>query len=416
MKKKNRKNKIIRNISIVIIIVLVIFCGYLFIKIDKFEEPTKYEQKMNEYALNEIYENNSARYNQSIKKIEALKGVIFATTNSNVLYNDTNKEFTNEDYISYANEKGYITNHFITLENCEKRATYLDVIKLISNAKYYVLEKDYSEEVKANYSNFEKLEKQVKKEVTDLVSCEILVNTNSKLNVNKKIKKGHFNEMLVKYIEKFNLLTNGVDNVEKDEEKMPSNKEEYPYISKDVEKEVYEQPYVQNQSDTACNSLEYYQSKKAYFDVTAKTCEDYYNTILNVDYKTIDYETLKSKLQDLVVGSVKEEVLKTYVEYVKNNKIVIKGQATVQMPCIYYDGLENIVRTKLEFEVVESNTNENLLYMDLVEDSKKIYNTSNLIYIDARMGYVLDTENTYIYQNPVYTMLLDMSKDKVEVK
>ena len=223
--------------------------------------------------------------------------------------------------------------------------------------------------------------------------------------------------MLIKYIEKFNLLTSGKSDLVLEEDKGPSNKQEYPYILKEVPNEVYEQPYVESQGKDACNSLEYYKIRKEYFNITAKICESYYNEILNIDYKTISYENLKEKLKDLVVGSLKEEQLKKYIEYVKNNKIVLKGKATVQMPCIYYDGLENIVRTKLEFEIVESNTNENILYMDLLEeDQKKVYNNSNLIYIDARLGYVINSDKTYIYQYPINTMLLKMSKDKIEIK
>lgn len=417
MIRKNNKKKIVLLIVLIVILILGI-TTYFIINRDKFIDAEMYENKMNDYALNKIYENESSKHNQKLKKIEALKGVIFATTGSNVLYSDKDeKDLSNQDYIEYGEKKGYIINNSITLENCEKSATYLDIINLVSNAKYYVLEKDYDDKVKPNFSNFEKFTDEVKKNITDLVSNDILVNSNDKFNINKNVKKGHFNEMLIKYIEKFNLLTSGKSELVLEEDKGPSNKQEYPYILKEVPNEVYEQPYVESQGKDACNSLEYYKIRKEYFNITAKICESYYNEILNIDYKTISYENLKEKLKDLVVGSLKEEQLKKYIEYVKNNKIVLKGKATVQMPCIYYDGLENIVRTKLEFEIVESNTNENVLYMDLLEeDQKKVYSNSNLIYIDARLGYVINSDKTYIYQYPINTMLLQMSKDKIEIK
>ncbi len=409
MKRKIKKIYIILIIAIICVISLLLLFNFLKVTNTLNDE---YSQKMHDYSLYNLYASENDKY---VSKIELLKIVVCATINSNTLPIQTS-EPSDSDWLEYGKEKGYIIKDSINEKNYNQKAKLIEAIEMISNAKYYVLLKDYDVSKNVSFSDISKYSKEQQEHIKDLVSNEILEDRNASLKGNKKLTKQQLNEMVVKYINKFNLLTAGKDNIQLDDNKKPSNKSDYAYIDKNVEKEVYEQPYVQNQSNEACNSLEYYKIKKDYFDITAKICEDYYNTILNIDYRTVNYDDLNNELQKLVVGSVKEEELKKYIDYVKANKIVLKGKATVQMPCIYYDGLENIVRTKLEFEIIESDTNENILYMDLSESTNKVYSDNNLIYIDARLGYVLNSDKSYVYQNPINKMLLEMSKGKIEVK
>ena len=53
-------------------------------------------------------------------------------------------------------------------------------------------------------------------------------------------------------------------------------------------------------------------------------------------------------------------IYEEYVKYVKDNQIQIEGSATVLLPIVYYDDIDYRVRTKLEFKIVNSNTNENI--------------------------------------------------------
>ena len=409
---KNKKKRLFFILSIIILLVIgVIF--FLCFDFTKFENAEEYQKKMQDYGLDLLYSNKEANKNQSVKKIEVLKIVIAATTNSNYLPG-SNEEATDEQYIEYAKAKGYIIDE-INLNNYNKRATYLDLINIISNAKYYVLNKDLEATVEPDFRNFDKLTKLQKQYIKDLVSNELIKNGTYSIKLDRKIKKAYVNEMVIKYIEKFNLLVYGNNTIVTNSDELPSNSEDYPYIVKEVEKKVYEQPYVENNGDDPYNSVEYFKYRKDYYESTIKTCEDYYNYLLNVNYNTIDVSTFKEKIKDLVCGQVEYSQLEKYVQYIKDNKIVLQGKATVQLPCIYDDGIDNIVRMKLEFNIINSNTRDNIIYMDLSESTKKTYNDKNIVYIDAKLGYALGTFRTFCYQLPINTMLLEMSKNDIKI-
>ena len=113
------------------------------------------------------------------------------------------------------------------------------------------------------------------------------------------------------------------------------------------------------------------------------------------------------------------EGLKEYVNYVKSNKIIIQGKSTVMFPTIYFDGLEYNVRMKLEFEIKNSNTRDNLLYMDPINsDSTKVkYNNDKYtVYIDAKMGNAIGGSNALYNDNITIVNLLLNGQNDVMVR
>lgn len=112
-----------------------------------------------------------------------------------------------------------------------------------------------------------------------------------------------------------------------------------------------------------------------------------------------------------------ESALKQYIDYVKNNKVILEGSAKAQIPCMYNDGGSCRIRMKLHFNVINSLTRDNLLYMDLNSEKIKTYSKDSYdIYIDANMGYVFGSKQVYVSQQDIVSMLLDMSKEEILVK
>ena len=117
-------------------------------------------------------------------------------------------------------------------------------------------------------------------------------------------------------------------------------------------------------------------------------------------------------LQYVLYGT---EGLDDYVNYVKEHKIVIEGKSTVMFPAIYFDGLEYVVRMKLEFEIKNSDTKDNLLYMDPInsENTKVKYeNNKYTVYIDAKMGNAIGGSTALYNDNSaIVDRLLKDQKD-----
>lgn len=85
-------------------------------------------------------------------------------------------------------------------------------------------------------------------------------------------------------------------------------------------------------------------------------------------------------------------------------------------PAIYFDGLEYVVRMKLEFEIKNSDTKYNLLYMDPIgSDSSKVKyeNDKYTVYIDAKMGNAIEGSSALYNDNS--TIVDSLLKDQKDV-
>ena len=153
--------------------------------------------------------------------------------------------------------------------------------------------------------------------------------------------------------------------------------------------------------------------EKEHYQQIQEIAEGYYDLILNVDYNNIDYEKLKNKISKYVLYGTSG--LKEYVDYVKEHKIQIEGKSSVMFPVIYYNGIEYVVRMKLEFEIKNTDTRNNLLYMDTINRTNKNIKYENdkyVIYIDAKMGNSISGSNALYNNNSmIYDLLLKDQKD-----
>lgn len=101
-------------------------------------------------------------------------------------------------------------------------------------------------------------------------------------------------------------------------------------------------------------------------DTLSKKISDWYEAQLNVDYRTINEDTLIKAFFDnaspAMPGGDKymmKEALKKYVKWVKDNKIVAKGYADPEMSSVFRNGKNNgllvWVPTHFKFMIISAN-------------------------------------------------------------
>lgn len=410
-KTETKKIKLIIIVSLIIFSLVVVSLIYLF-DIYKYKRYKSYEKIMDTYDFSKLYNNGTSRSNEYVSDIEAIKIIIAAAYNSSDNVFSLIEEFTTDEmWYEYAKENGIVQD---SSENkLNKKTSLIKVIEYISNTKNSILNMDISSEVKPTFSDYKDYNKEQRYAIIDLVSSEILTNNTEKLNGNKKIRKGEFNELIVNFVNKYTLLITN-DSLVQNEEDMPSNSEEYPYVLENVEKEVYEQQFEIENPNDFISPAGFYKVEKGNYSEIVKMCENYYNALLNINYQSITKEGFIDSIKKYIIGDIAENKVQEYIDYVVKNHVIISGTATVQMPIVYNDGVDLRVRMKLEFSV-ESDTKENLLYLDQDYDSKIIYNEKNEIYFDAKLGYTLNSGKAYNYQRTIYTMILDKYKDNIQV-
>ena len=202
-------------------------------------------------------------------------------------------------------------------------------------------------------------------------------------------------------------VTGESNEYELDPNKQPYNYYEYPYIIKGIPLELYEKPYFDERFPIKCNPAEcYFQYKKTMKQII-KDSYQYYNTILNVDYRTINLDTFKSNLNEVMDG-IPDGDIEAYVNYVKENEIILEGKG------IIVPGTATIVemflhaKAYVSFKIVSAKKMENLLFGDMsfqlnqpVEYLQTDYELYPSVYIPGVVGFFngkLHTFYTLKYQ------------------
>ena len=423
-KKKTDKRVVKSRITIAIIIVSILLVGLAvygiisLINYNKYKPYIGFEETMKTYGFDKVYNNESSKTGESITKSEAIKMILACMFNTSDISGfakepEGDDNYENAIWVEYAKFRGIISDSDINKDNAKDKATYIEVIRYLANAKTKILEKelDSAPSMKVKDLNNYKSDEQVA--IEDMIANEIITINTKKINGNKHIFKGQMNELISNFAIKYNTITVNGEKVNINEDKMPSNKDQYPYTLASVDKSVYEKEFYIDDENNFKSPKELYTVKKEYYTQIQEIAEGYYDTILNVDYNTINYEDMKDNILQYVLYGT--EGLEEYVNYVKSNKIIIQGKSTVMFPIIYFDGLEYNVRMKLEFEIKNSNTRDNLLYMDPINsDSTKVKydNDKYTVYIDAKMGNAIGGSNALYNDNiTIVNLLLNGQKD-----
>lgn len=343
-----------------------------------------YTNKMNWYGYNLLYDNESAKTTEKVKSEEIAKMVV------GVLYNETDTEFANRKWYR-VEEKNMSTNEIwmgfaasIPLDSVKDidingSVSRLQVATLIIQGIEVVYGKniEITEPLKEKYrKDFTEAELEV---IDKAISIGILENKTKDIN-KKDLLKGELNKMLIIASEKYSMVyynnvysKSNKANVVTDKDKMPANADIYPYVIDSIPNEVYEIEMPEMLSEISVAPKEVYDIYHDVYYSTDKNIREYLDALLNIDYNSISAESFKEQISSCVVYNLDTTIsgnepyldaINEYVNYVKDNKIVLKGSATPLLPIIYSNGMLHYVRCKIDLEVVSSETNKNLLFWD----------------------------------------------------
>lgn len=394
------KSKITIILIVFILLVIISLIGYNIFITNKYKKYNSYNEKMHIYGFDKMYDNGSIKVTEKVTKSEAVKTVISTVYN---LYDISSfapiqeSTYENEIWVKYAKDKNILNNE-IDNKNQDDRISYIDVIMLLSKAKTELLGNELDIEGMPNFNDYEKYTNDEQIALKDMVWNKIIDNNTEKLNGKRKIAKGELNELLIRFAEKYRTFTlNSDDKLVINEEKLPYNYEEYPYVLANINKKVYEIKLYNSNNSNSKTPIQLYADEKQNFEDIKAIIMQYFGTILNVNYETITLEQFKSKINSISMDEFTDEQIQDYIDYVKKNKIKLSGSATVQFPIVYYDG-ENIrVRIAIECNVLNGNTLENVLFSDKLTGNIYKYNNKNeVMYVDVPFVKDEATGNLYI--------------------
>lgn len=341
----------------------------------------KNEEKMKTYGFAKLYINQTANSSEFVTKAEALKLATAAVLNVGDVSQFIGKYtgYENETWVEFANYEG-VVKEAVNINNYNEKAKYIDVISYFENYKAVRLTALPIKSTTAYIKDISTYSTEQQAALRDMVANEIITLSNNTLNGSSDITKGQLNELVINFAEKYNTIALKGDTINLDPSKMPSNANQYPYILSNVDKSIYETPLSIKFEAEFLNAKELYQYKKELFPRIKSDTEEYFNIILNVDYRTITEDNLREQLTRYLVAVPNEPSVLAYVKHVRDNQIVIQGGAKIQVPVIYSDGFAYRARMIVTFNVVQSNTKENLLYYDQFTE-KKIYEKNSYNFI-----------------------------------
>lgn len=398
--------------TIIILILLAMFSIIVYVDNLKYKPYLKYEEKMKIYGFDKMYNNKSANTNESVTKSEAIKFALASVFNTDDIsgFAAEHNEYENAIWTEYAQDLGIIKED-INSDNFNNKVKYKEVISYFESCKMKFLTDQSVKDVTVNFKDISKYTIEEQTAIKDMLAYEIINIVSSTINGNENIFKGQLNELVVNFVEKYNTITMPGDKININPEKNPANASQYPYVLANVDKEVYETPFESGYSLEALSPKDIYANKKGYYTQVKRYTEEFFNNILNVDYKTITEENLKQKLEPYILFEPNESAIKVYVKYVKDNEIIIEGNSKLQVPIIYFDGLSYRARMKLTFEIKHSNTKENLLYLDFFDGLKKTYEKTDYdILVDYYLSNAVGNSNLYLDETEWYNAILNKSK------
>lgn len=415
--KKNKKIYLTSLIVIVIaIIVFLVVYGINLYLINK--EYAKYEEKMETYGFNMLYNNKAVTSYEKVSNLEAVKlvlGTIYNTYDASSIGYQPEGEYEGDEWIKTAEAFGILEENKINKDNINKNISYWDFIKMYMNGRNKKLELKISSTKESKFKNLNSLTQEQKQYINDMAENGIIKNTSKKLDLDKDIIKGQINEIVVNYIEKYNAIVGKNETLVTKKESMPSNSYLYPYIVYSIPNEVYEIEHINENKTGYISPKELYKDKKEYYNQMEYRIVNYYQEILNVNYETIDASTLKTKLEDYLLYNYEDSIFEDYANYVKENKIIVEGTAKVLLPIVYYDGIDFRIRTRLEFKIVNSDTNQNILFGDIKENTDKPVTYKNKeykVYVDIPMTSLINTISYRTEIKSVINILSDKSDKK----
>lgn len=399
--------------KIIVSIILVIFIAIISICVHNYFYEKKYrpyEIKMHNYGFDKMYNNGTALSYEKVTKSEAIKLILASIYNiydaNEINFDNTDTSYQNAIWVDYAVKQKIISNDQINSKNEDTNISYLDAIKYYINARAKLLNEPIKSDSEASFKDLKKYSSDMQLYINDAVYNKLIDNTTSSLNAKRDITKAQMNQLLINFVENYNTITVKGDKININPDKQPTNAQVYPYILSNVDKYTYQKPLLYNENNATLNPIDTYIMNKEYYSQIKEFTEIYYNTILNIDYNTITTDYLRNNLRNYVMFGISDEDISNYVDYVKKHALKITGTAKIQLPIIYFDGIDYRARLKLDFNVENGDTKTNIFFMDLNEENPCDYSDKKELIIDARLGHVFQQNSLYIYPTSVSSLIV----------
>lgn len=410
-----RKNRISYRIKIILLTIVVIIAVAAVIIVSyilankNYSMYEKYEEKMDLYGFSQVYDNGRCNTRDKVTKSEAVKMVLACLYNVSSIEGialPTDETYSNAIWVEYAIKQGIVTREEVNASNADDKVKYQEVLVWMYNikAKALNIEPDTEDNFTIKDINAYNTDQQLA--IKDLLNSGVIVENTSNIHGNRKLYKGKMNELIINFAEEYNTITVGDAKININPEKIPSNADKYTYTLANVNKDVYELPFINEGKDGFISPVEYYPNNKQYFAQIKTYVEGYYDYLLSVDSSNISVAQMKRKLKKYAYEPFEDSQLEQYVNYVKANNIKLSGKSTVQMPCVYFDGQNYRVRVKLEIVVDSSNTKNNLLFGDT---NVTYEDTQATMYIDAILAKNETSETLFVVDIPISKLVVKNS-------
>lgn len=403
----------------VLLFIAIIILGYIGIRNYILSKKYgKYEEKMDNYGFSLMYNNQTPKSYEKVTRNEMVKMILSSIYNTSDITNRgfvSKGEFENDNWADLAKAIGIIEEDYITKENYNEIATKKEAIIVYLKARSKLLDIPVTSTRESGFKNLNSFTQDERSYINDATENGLIEDKKGKLKIDGDMFKGEFNMLVVKFIEKYNTVAPEGETLVTKEESKPKNYNIYPYILYSVDKEAYEYKGINEGGVDYKTPLETYKYKKDYYEQVEYRSEVYYNAILNVDYRNINKESFFETTNEFLRYDYTEEI-NNYVDYVKENQIIIEGNAKVQFPIFYLDGISYRARIKLTFEIKNANTDKNLLLGDSARDNEVTYNNKKYeIYVDAPMGTTLLSKALLLDMEPIIDLVVssDIGQGKV---
>lgn len=413
--------------KVLIIALIVVLCIVTnnIMQVAKYKE---YTDQMYLYKYNELYSNKKATAYQKVSYLDMYK-VLLGSLNDTLTVDkialvDKTEDMTDDDIWF---ETARLMNLTLRIEEADKskKSTKIDAVITAMRIVEGCLNIDV-EEAKLNMSDkkLAKFSNTDSKYIAKAVTLGIIENSDDSLKANK-INKGELNKLVIEICNKFatiyykdktlnengELVQNDVQIVV-DKAKLPENSKEYPYVVNNIDKEAYEMKLkVENEKDFE-NPKQVFKEMGDLYGQIDNTISSYFKQILNVNYSTTNMYDFLTYVNANSIYNLTADDVEPYFEYIKENKISLKGDAQVLLPIMYYSGERYFVRTKITFEVLSSNTTKDLLYKDLGNSIE--YNGKEFVmYVDVPMSMTLNSRSLLI---DMRCLAYDMARTNANIK
>ena len=363
----------------IVIVAIIVLCVNIFVK-----GNINANAKMDAYGFSKLYDSGTSNESENITKSEAIKMVVAATLNKDDItdmidpslflsnYKGIEEDITplleykNQVWVEYAKAMNFVGATNITKDNEGEKVTEIYIIELLADAKKNILqqalttskEKDYNvKNLSSLYNASEQLA------LKDMVDNEIIENKD--FDFKQIATKKEMNELLINFVNKYNTITVNNEKININPAKVPNNSEEYPYTLASVDKKIYEYENYKSDEENYKTPIAYYAESKKYYYKIEEKINEYFNTILNVNYENLNEEAFTESIFDACEGNASSVMIKNYLNKVKEKHIKITGSAKVEYPAIYFDGTQMRVRTKVEYTIENADSLENVIFGDI---------------------------------------------------